>query len=77
MAREGQLILKLGFAFWSETHFRAELRFAVKIADGVVFFAFEIAQGNRFWRLGHVVVGNYLFLMDGFLQRHRIIGSRG
>jgi len=69
MPGKRQLVAKLSLAFGSETHLCPKLRFAGKIARRIVFFSFEIVQGDDFCRLRQVIFGDHLFLMNGFLQR--------
>ena len=68
MPGECQLVAKLGFAFGTEAHHRAEFCFAGEIAHRIVLFAFEIIQRNRFCRLRQVILGDNLFLMYGLLK---------
>ena len=68
VAGECQLIAKFGLAIGPVSHFVAELCFAGKIADRIVFFAVEIFQGNWFCWLREVIFGDDFFLMDGILK---------
>ena len=61
IARKHQLVAKLSLVFGSETKLCPKLRFAGKIARRIVFFPFEIAQGNDFCRLRKVIFGDYFF----------------